>query len=463
MNPISPEQNSEHLARQITELAAHIHAATYRLLVLIAKFDETSGWEGFGMLSCAHWLNWRCGISLGAAREKIRVAHALSALPQISAAFEQGVLSYSKVRAMTRVATPENQAELMNIALHGTAAHMEKLVRGYRRECDGQSLERAQVQHQARGLHYYHDDDGSLVISARFTPEQGAVVLNAIQASLDAFDADTDAGDEDEDSHQTRHLQQTGHLKISAETSEVIPEPEATSGQRRADALVRLAEATLASESIPSAAAERYQVVVHLVSEDGPRHFQGPHQHSGCFLDDGPAIAGQTARRLACDAGVITLSEDSDGNPLHVGRKTRSISPALRRALRYRDGGCRFPGCTHTRFVDAHHIEHWADGGNTDIENLLLLCGHHHRLVHEGGFGLEIGAGAKLNFTRPAGDSLHPQRLPRFRGDVGHLLEEHAARGLIIDHETCEPAWDGYDMDYSDAICTLLTADGPPV
>jgi len=121
MNTLPPEENSTRLARQITELAAHIHAATYQLLGLIREFDAAAGWEGFGMMSCAHWLNWRCGLSLGAAREKVRVAHALPALPQISTAFEQGMLSYSKVRAMTRVATPENEPELMNIALHGAA------------------------------------------------------------------------------------------------------------------------------------------------------------------------------------------------------------------------------------------------------------------------------------------------------------------------------------------------------
>ena len=462
MNTLSPEQNRERLARRITELAAHIHAATYQLLCLIREFDSASGWEGFGMLSCAHWLNWRCGLSLGAAREKVRVAHALVGLPQISAAFEQGTLSYSKVRAMTRVATPENESELMNIALHGAAAHIEKLVRCYRRIRDGQSLERAAAQHQARGLYYYHDDAGSLVITARFTPEQGAVVLKAIQASLDAFEADAAGDNLDKDIGENLNpagrQPSTAELDVTAGMSRVIPEPRESPSQRRADAWVRLAEAASTAKCIPASAPERYQVVVHI-----PQPSPDTHQDMACTLDDNPTIALDTALRLACDASVIHISEDRDGNPLHVGRKTRSISPALRRALKHRDGGCRFPGCTHTRFVHAHHVEHWADGGQTNIENLVTLCGRHHRLVHEGGFGLETGPGGKLNFTRPAGESLHLQQLPRFRGNAQHLIEEHAARGLDIDHQTCEPAWEGYDMDYSVALCGLLAADGLPV
>jgi len=194
-----------------------------------------------------------------------------------------------------------------------------------------------------------------------------------------------------------------------------------------------------------------------------PQPLPEPHQDVACTLGDGPAIATETARRLACDAGVVAITEDHDGNPLHVGRKTRGISPALRRALKQRDGGCRWPGCSHTRFVQAHHVEHWADGGETNIENLLTLCGFHHRLLHEGGFGLEVGPGGKPNFTRPQGESLNAHECPRFRGNAAHLYEENAARGLDIDHETCEPDWEGYDMDYSVAICALLEADGLPV
>ena len=167
------------LESEITELSAHIHAATFRLLELIREFDEREGWGGPGLMSCAHWLNWKCGIGLGAAREKVRVAHALKNLPKISDSFRQGQISFSKVRAMTRVATPETEEYLMMIARHGTAAHMEQLVRYFRKVKRIEALEAENQRHELREMNWHIDDDGSYVIKARLTPEQGERVLKA--------------------------------------------------------------------------------------------------------------------------------------------------------------------------------------------------------------------------------------------------------------------------------------------
>ncbi len=183
--PVNPAlANTQDLESQITELAAHIHAATYRLLTLIREFDRREAWAEQGLCSCAHWLNWKCGIDLGAGREKVRVAKALESLPQISQAFRQGAISYSKVRAMTRIATPENEADLLNVALHGTAAHVEKLVRGYRRAREADELEAANARHLKRALSWYYDDDGSVVIHCRLDPEDGARVIKAIHCAV---------------------------------------------------------------------------------------------------------------------------------------------------------------------------------------------------------------------------------------------------------------------------------------
>ena len=179
-------ERCEALEREITELAAHIHAATYRLLCLIRELDQRMGWGAWGLASCAHWLNWRCGIGFTAAREKVRVAHALATLPLISAAFEKGEVSYSKVRAMTRIATPANEDYLLMIARHGTAAHVEKTVRAYRRVERAEENERAAEQYDERRLDYYHDEEGSLVIKVRLPAEEGAVVLKALEAAVDA-------------------------------------------------------------------------------------------------------------------------------------------------------------------------------------------------------------------------------------------------------------------------------------
>ena len=143
----------ETLGQEITQLAAHIHAATYRLLCLIREFDTRGGWGGVGVMSCAHWLNWQCGISLNAAREKVRVAHALGGLPKMSAAFAKGEVSYSKVRAMTRVATPENEDYLLMVAHHGTATHVDRLVRAYRGVERREERERAGASTRRTGAH----------------------------------------------------------------------------------------------------------------------------------------------------------------------------------------------------------------------------------------------------------------------------------------------------------------------
>lgn len=168
------------LERKITELAAHISAAEYQFLSLLAEFDSQHGWSGVGIKSCAHWLNWKCGIGLGAAREKVRVATALMALPNISEAFRNGRLSYSKVRAMTRVATPENEEALLSVANQGTASHVERLVRSYRKVNRLEALAIDNERHGQRSLSWTRDESGCYIIKARLSPEQGARITRVI-------------------------------------------------------------------------------------------------------------------------------------------------------------------------------------------------------------------------------------------------------------------------------------------
>ena len=172
------------LAAQITELTGHLNAAHYRWLSLIAEFDRLQGWSDGSTPSCAHWLNWQCGIDLGAAREKVRVAHALEKLPRIAAAMACGQLSYSKTRALTRVACENTEEYFLSIALHGTAAHVEKLVRYYRRAKESEELSREAQQQAARLVSYSYDQDGSLILKARLPAEMGALVLKALDAAV---------------------------------------------------------------------------------------------------------------------------------------------------------------------------------------------------------------------------------------------------------------------------------------
>src|SRR5262245_34270547 len=177
------------LEAEITELAGHLNAAQHRWLTLIAEFDRREGWWDGACVSCAHWLNFKCGIDLGAAREKVRVAHALEGLPKISDAMSRGEISYSKVRAMTRVATPDTEEYLLSIALYGTADHVERVVRHFRRALEAEELSREARQHAGRTLHYHFDDDGSLVVKARLPAEAGALLLKALDAGVDFISA----------------------------------------------------------------------------------------------------------------------------------------------------------------------------------------------------------------------------------------------------------------------------------
>jgi hypothetical protein len=413
------------LEHELTRLSANLNAAEYRFLVLLEEFHRRGGHVGAGIKSCAHWLNWRCGISLGAARERVRVALALPGLPGIAQAFSMGEMSFSKVRAMTRVATMANESVLLRVARSGTASQLERAVRGYRRAQLGEEAKRADRQHARRELRCWYDDDGSLVIRGRLPPEQGALVLKALEAAVDTLPRLESPAESD-----------------SAETSSA-PRPPADAahepfGARRADALSRMAETFLATEPRALSGGERYQVMVHVDADSLPADGAGLRSE----LEDGPGVSAETSRRLACDASRVCVHEDGEGNVLNIGRRTRQIPPAIGRALRLRDWGCRFPGCTERRFVDGHHIEHWSDGGETSLENLVLLCRTHHRAVHEGGFGVQR-RGGRLEFRTPRGGVLPPAPVTRVAADSGaiELAREHARRGLRIGALTAVPEW----------------------
>ena len=225
--------------------------------------------------------------------------------------------------------------------------------------------------------------------------------------------------------------------------------------QRRADGLVLMAETLLEAGAKTSKSAERYQVVVHVAAETLATGAPGR-----CAIDAGPALAADTAKRLACDASIVRLVEDNAGQPLSIGRKTRAIPPAIHRALHARDGGCRFPGCTHRHFIHAHHITPWAQGGETSLVNLVQLCQHHHRLVHEGGYGCRLSDTGELLFTRPDGRPLNavpPMLIPK----TGKTIEDESRKhGLRIDPHTCVPRWHGEVMDYGMGVEGLLWLAG---
>ncbi len=351
------EEPFEVLEGRITSMAARLAAQTREWLRLVAEFDRRKGWVQWGMKSMAHWLSWSCSVGPGAAREYVRVARALTGLPLVGEAFAQGRLSYSKVRAVTRVADRVDEQTLVEQAATHSAAQLEKVVRGYRKS------ERAdQDPQQRRKARWFYDDDGMLVLSARLAAEEGALLVAALEQA------------------RTGELEPAGCPDAADEPAQLPSD---------VDALVALARIAQAAGPVDSSGDDRHLVVVHTDAQVLAAD-QEPGPEAGCRIEHGPGLTAAAARRLACDAALVAWvsSATRPGEQLKLGRKTRKISAALRRALRFRDGGCQFPGCPRKRFLDAHHVTHWVDGGPTDLGNLLLPCQRHHRAVHDDGFTL---------------------------------------------------------------------------
>ena len=480
---------AESLGNDIAELAARIQAATYELLVMIRAFDQREGWSGFK--SCAHWLNWRIGLALGAAREKVRVARALGDLPLLSDAMRRGQLSYSKVRALTRVATPANERRLLGFAECAPASYVERLARAWCRVDRQAEATDERRRHERRNLSTWIDDDGMVVIRGRLSPEVSAVLRRALEAAGDQLRTD------------------------------VSPEEAADTsfGQRQADALSVVAESALAAGLDRGTAGDRYQVVLHVdagtlrtgagkgpadvpaetrrsgertaedvaiersdsldvsakrrrtgagegvedvsaetrrTGADVPAETPRMTGHAALEDADGLRVSTETARRMACDAGTVVMVEAGDGTVLDVGRKTRTIPPALRRALQARDHGCRFPGC-NARRTDAHHVRHWADGGATRLDNLVLLCRRHHRAVHEEGFLVRVGPTGDAAFCWPDGRPFpDAPAAPRWTGPPLAPTGAHlAAAGIEIEPDTATPDWHGERLDLGYAIDVL--------
>jgi len=378
----------------------------------------------------------------------------------------KGELSFTKVRALTRVATPDNETTLLDFARAGSAANLERMVRGWR-TLDRKSEVRAeQIRHRSRRFSAFVDDDGMVVVKGRLDPEVGALLMRAVEAASDALYRTENRREKGPGREQEARegRERSGVRCPGAADSDPDSHPDSdlektTPEQRRADAMGLLAERALAAgfggraasgegargrgtgggpgvgdapgaggeslgreagagvggvgrepgagdtgESqvpISGSRAERYQVMLHV--DAGTLEEAGEAGRSE--LEDGTRVSAETSRRVACDSGLVTIGHAPDGRVLGAGRRTRTVAPSVRRALEARDRGCRFPGCG-LRFTDAHHVLHWADGGESSLRNLVLLCRRHHRAVHEGGVRVCIDADGKVVFFTPRGKTL---------------------------------------------------------
>ena len=435
--PAATAADLDRLGDEIATLSAHLDAAAARLLAMIREFDARGGW-GNGFRSCAEWLSWRVGLDPGAARERVRVARALGELPQLAGALARGELSYAKVRALTRVATPETEARLLAVGRAGTAAHVERIVRAWRRVDRNMEAREAAARHRGRSLQVYPDEDGMMVVRGRLEPEVGAMLLRALEAAREALYA---------------------RARASAAEATVEADPP-TPGQRQADALALVAETALEHGLDPGSASERYQVVVHVDAAV----LADPDQPGTSALEDGVHVSAETSRRLACDATRVVMHHAGDGQVLDVGRRTRAIPPALRRALQARDRGCRFPGCG-VRHTQGHHLHHWANGGPTRLENLALLCRRHHGAVHEEGYQVARDTDGTLHFRTPGGRPIPevppPPAVPSEPAQA--IVAANRAVGVAINARTGCPSWLGERLDLGWAIDVLHPAANPVV
>jgi len=282
-------------------------------------------------------------------------------------------------------------------------------------------------------LHVDHAEDGMVVLRGRLEPEVGALLMQALAAAREA-------------------LYQRARARVAAAGPSDRSQEPPTPAQQRADALALLAETALHQGLEPGAPGERYQVVVHV---DAPA-LADSEQPGQSALEDGTHVSAETSRRLACDAGRVVMRHDEEGRVVEIGARTRTIPPALRRALQHRDHGCRFPGCG-VRFGQGHHLQHWAQGGPTTLSNLALLCRRHHRAVHEEGYQVECGSDGTLQFRRPDGRALPdvppPVTVPA--DPVAALRARHQAEGLRLHARTGLAGWLGERLDVGWAIGVL--------
>ena len=514
-----PDDPAE-LRRAVTDMAARINLADWRFVKLIAAMERTRGWREGGYCNLGNWLDHRCGLGPCAARERIRIGRALERLPRIDAAFRDGVISYSKVRAITRVATRDTDAMLLAIAEGSSAAQLESLVRTYERVGGSGSKRASSEQRRSLSWHY---EDGMLVITAAVPAERGALVIKALQQVVDgredagkdeqeAFyrsvlpfadcgetseaaaddgsegvlaesagaangkekeapeqaewttanvaNVSTDVSAETPASHAggevcaqdacaavtdvdvcrdvsaetpaNRTVRNNGEVvsaqfesadadvsgDVSAETDDLpdwLTFELASREQRLADALVDMAEHCLASRAGPSKrrrAGQRYEVMLTI-----DRNELAVQQSAGgarYHVEPDWGIDEEDARHIACDADLTECIQDARGNLLNYERRRRIVPARLLRALKLRDHNrCRFPGCAHQRYVEAHHVQHWIDGGETRLDNLVLLCSAHHRLLHHGAFHVAIEDGDVV-FVGRDGEVIAPALSPQF-------------------------------------------------
>lgn len=400
--------SDDDLEVRLSSLAARVAALTAEFLAVVRELDRRQVWVKQGCRSLAQYLSWKAGVSLRAAQDHARVAQALESLPHTADALAEGRLSYSKARAITRMATPDTDEDLVSMAEHATAAQLDRLAAGYRRATEAEALNEIEHQHTTRAAHWQYHADGGMTLTVRLPADDAAIVRNALELAERWVDE---------------------------------PERAADRPQRLASCVVALAERAAATAAdLTRADPVRTRLVLHAELD---RLIES--RAHGCTTAHGTHLHAEVFRRLVCDAEVQAAITDRDGGPIRYGRARRLVDKRLRRQLRRRDRHCTWPGCSEVRALDAHHDVHWSDGGATDADNLRLLCRFHHRFLHEGGCRLTRAADGHVDVRAATGELLASTRpgqlLPVPEGDEPRMLVNR---------------WDGSQLHLGLAVSTLL-------
>ncbi|HEY8679566.1 MAG TPA: DUF222 domain-containing protein [Candidatus Dormibacteraeota bacterium] len=414
------------LADDICGLSAHIAAAQAELAAKTARFNATMAWAEGGIRSCAEFLSQNAGLDLGTGHDLIGVGDALDRLPLLAEACAAGELSFDKARAVASVATEVDQEMWVELARQCTGSQVVRICRGVRRAMAAAEPEQGRRHQALRGVIQTWRDDGMVRLVALLAPEDGALVLAALEAVT---------------------------------CGKPVPEDDPAEDRwaaNRGDALVAICENALAKapEDLASSPASTRLVVVVDAGV-----LTGEEPGGICELEGGRPLSRSLALRLGCDCRVSTVTT-RDGLPIDAGRTTRSISPRLSNALRVRDKGCLVPGCgAPASRTEGHHLIHWALGGPTDLENLASLCKYHHRRHHMGDFRIERPPGGEFRFVTAAGRELTARRtsIDPTTGGPRHLKEVALSRGAPI-LPLAPAAQDGYAVNVDYAISVMCDA-----
>ena len=413
----------DELGSRIVGLAGRLAAATCRWLLLVAAFDAREGGTRFGLPSTARWLSHTCGLSRRTAVEHVRVARALAAHPQLAAAMSAGRLSYSHVRAITRVAAPGEDTlvrDLVMVAENGTVGQLESMVRGLR------TIEHNEAEPSGDAGEYLSHrwgSDSRWQLNARLDPEHGAVVRSAIETIARA-----------EGLTQAQALVRMAEIALAAVNDGADP-PRALRGEERAAIVVHLDAAALPEEGDEARSAERARPAGRV--------------------EHGPGLPDRVVKRLLCSGRIRSAVHDAEGNVRDLGRSHRVVSERQFRALLLREGGCAHPGCGSTHGLEAHHVWHWIHGGRTDLTNLVLLCQAHHHAHHDGAFGIVPLGGGRFRFSRSDGCVLTDHIEPAALIDTDQPLEDEHTD---VTDDAATTRWDGSRLDHHYAVAGLAQA-----